>query len=102
MSSGLTQHFITSSSHRPVQIDRFVPPATHCPRRVTANFPRGKLDPMTATSLGFGLIGFGAWGRFHADAIAKTTGAELRAIAARSEASRADAKDAFPNAQVYP
>lgn len=56
---------------------------------------------MESTPLGFGLIGFGAWGRFHADAIAKTSGAALRAIAARSEASQAAAKDAFPNARVY-
>ena len=56
---------------------------------------------MANETLGFGLIGFGAWGRFHADAINKTAGASLKAIAARSEASRAAAKDAFPNAQVY-
>jgi myo-inositol 2-dehydrogenase/D-chiro-inositol 1-dehydrogenase len=56
---------------------------------------------MPATSIGFGLIGFGAWGRFHADSIAKTNGAALKAIAARSEASRAAAKDAFPQAQIY-
>jgi myo-inositol 2-dehydrogenase / D-chiro-inositol 1-dehydrogenase len=55
---------------------------------------------MTATSLGFGLIGFGAWGRFHADAIAKTRGAELRAIAARSDTRRRAAQDAFPHAQI--
>src|SRR3954452_23959537 len=56
---------------------------------------------MTTRALGFGLIGFGAWGRFHADAIAKTTGAELKAIAARSEASRRAAEEAFPHAKVY-
>src|SRR5437016_24235 len=56
---------------------------------------------MASTPLGFGLIGFGAWGRFHADAIAKTAGAELKAIAARSDASRNAAKEAFPRAQVY-
>jgi myo-inositol 2-dehydrogenase/D-chiro-inositol 1-dehydrogenase len=56
---------------------------------------------MTVTPLGFGLIGFGAWGRFHADAIAKTTGASLKAIAARSDASRNAARDAFPSAEVY-
>jgi myo-inositol 2-dehydrogenase/D-chiro-inositol 1-dehydrogenase len=56
---------------------------------------------MATTPLGFGLIGFGAWGRFHADAIARTTGAELKAIATRSEASRGAAKDTFPNAGVY-
>jgi myo-inositol 2-dehydrogenase/D-chiro-inositol 1-dehydrogenase len=56
---------------------------------------------MAIQTLGFGLIGFGAWGRFHADAINKTAGASLKAIAARSEASRAAAADAFPNAQIY-
>jgi myo-inositol 2-dehydrogenase / D-chiro-inositol 1-dehydrogenase len=56
---------------------------------------------MPSSPLSFGLIGFGAWGRFHADAIAKTSGAELKAIAARSEASRDAAKIAFPHAQVF-
>ncbi len=56
---------------------------------------------MSAPPLGFGLIGFGAWGRFHADAIAKTNGATLKAIAARSETSRSAAKEAFPRADIY-
>src|SRR5262245_66448256 len=56
---------------------------------------------MSNNPLRFGLIGFGAWGRFHAGAISKTAGAELKAIAARSDASRGAAKDTFPNAQVY-
>jgi myo-inositol 2-dehydrogenase/D-chiro-inositol 1-dehydrogenase len=56
---------------------------------------------MTATPLGFGLIGFGAWGRFHADAISKTSGATLKAIAARSDASRSASRDAFPKAEIY-
>ena len=55
---------------------------------------------MLDTPLGFGLIGFGAWGRFHADAIAKTRDAELRAIAVRSEASQQAAREAFPRAHV--
>lgn len=55
---------------------------------------------MAATSLGFGLIGFGAWGRCHADAIAKTRGASLTAIAAPSENSRRAAHDAFPQAHI--
>jgi myo-inositol 2-dehydrogenase/D-chiro-inositol 1-dehydrogenase len=46
-------------------------------------------------------MGFGAWGRFHADAIAKTKGANLSAIAARSDASRRAAHDAFPQARIY-
>jgi myo-inositol 2-dehydrogenase/D-chiro-inositol 1-dehydrogenase len=47
------------------------------------------------------MIGFGAWGRCHAEAIAKTSGAELSAIAVRSESSRAAAHEAHPQAQVY-
>src|SRR5689334_24953684 len=56
---------------------------------------------MTEKPLGFGLIGYCARGRFHADSIAKTKGASLNAIAARSDASQGAAKDAFPNAHVY-
>jgi predicted dehydrogenase/6-phosphogluconolactonase/glucosamine-6-phosphate isomerase/deaminase len=49
----------------------------------------------------FGLIGYGAWGRHHAAAIAKTPGAELLAIAAISEESRAAARKAHPHVAVY-
>ena len=56
---------------------------------------------MNSRPLQFGLIGFGAWGRCHAAAIAKTAGAELAAIAAPSESSRAAAREAFPDAQVF-
>src|ERR1700749_3463454 len=56
---------------------------------------------MTSGPLKFGLIGFGAWGRCHANAIAKTKDAELAAINAPSDASRAAAHEAFPNAQVF-
>lgn len=49
----------------------------------------------------FGLIGFGAWGGHHARAIAKTAGAELVAIAARSKTTCAAAREQFPNATVY-
>ncbi|HEX4413625.1 MAG TPA: Gfo/Idh/MocA family oxidoreductase [Lacipirellulaceae bacterium] len=55
---------------------------------------------MTSGLLKFGLIGFGAWGRCHANAIAKTKDAELAAISAPSEASRAAAHEAFPSAQI--
>ena len=48
----------------------------------------------------FGLIGFGAWGAFHARAIAKTAGAELAAIAARSAESQKAAREAHPNATI--
>ncbi|WP_417739069.1 Gfo/Idh/MocA family protein [Rosistilla oblonga] len=49
----------------------------------------------------FGLIGFGAWGQHHANAITVTDGAELVAIAARSDASVAAAKEKYPDAAVY-
>jgi myo-inositol 2-dehydrogenase/D-chiro-inositol 1-dehydrogenase len=48
----------------------------------------------------FGLIGFGAWGRCHAEAIAQTEGAELVAISARSERSCSAAREAFANVAV--
>ncbi len=48
----------------------------------------------------FGLIGFGAWGQHHADAITKSTGATLAAIATHSDASAARAREAYPDAQV--
>jgi myo-inositol 2-dehydrogenase/D-chiro-inositol 1-dehydrogenase len=49
----------------------------------------------------FGLIGYGAWGRHHARAIAATEGAELVAIAARSEPTRTTARTDHPAAHVY-
>jgi myo-inositol 2-dehydrogenase / D-chiro-inositol 1-dehydrogenase len=49
----------------------------------------------------FGLIGFGAWGSHHARAIAGTSGAELIAVAARSEESRAAAHALYPRATAY-
>jgi myo-inositol 2-dehydrogenase/D-chiro-inositol 1-dehydrogenase len=48
------------------------------------------------------LIGYGAWGRHHARAIASIPGAELRAICTRSDASAADARRDYPGAHVYP
>ncbi len=56
---------------------------------------------MVDAPLKFGLVGFGAWGGHHANAITVTEGAELVAIAARSEASAAAAKEAYPDADVY-
>jgi myo-inositol 2-dehydrogenase/D-chiro-inositol 1-dehydrogenase len=49
----------------------------------------------------FGLIGYGAWGSHHARAIAGTAGAELVAIAARSEKTCAAAAADHPTARVY-
>lgn len=48
----------------------------------------------------FGLIGYGAWGGHHAQAIAETDGAALVAIAAHSQSSLARARDDFPGASV--
>jgi len=55
---------------------------------------------MAALPVRFGLIGFGAWGRHHAAAIAGTPGAELVAISARSAASCEAAREAHPGAFV--
>lgn len=48
----------------------------------------------------FGLIGFGAWGSHHARAIVESPGAELVAIAGRSEQSQAAAREAHPRVRV--
>jgi len=56
---------------------------------------------MTQLTVRFGLVGYGAWGKFHADAIAKTEGAELRAISGRTEQTCEAAREAFPDADVY-
>ena len=48
----------------------------------------------------FGLVGYGLWGRHHGKAIAGTAGAELVAVAARSEASRTAAAQDHPGAGV--
>jgi myo-inositol 2-dehydrogenase / D-chiro-inositol 1-dehydrogenase len=49
----------------------------------------------------FGLIGFGAWGKFHAASIVKASGAELAAVAAASEPTAAAARAAYPQAAVH-
>lgn len=56
---------------------------------------------MENAQIRFGLIGFGAWGRCHAEAISKTAGAQLTAISARSQATCAAARQAYPQATVY-
>lgn len=48
-----------------------------------------------------GLIGYGAWGRHHARAIACAGGAELTAICARSHEAAAQARADHPRARVY-
>jgi myo-inositol 2-dehydrogenase/D-chiro-inositol 1-dehydrogenase len=49
----------------------------------------------------FGLIGYGAWGRHHAQAIARAPGARLTAIACRTGATAAVARGDFPDAVVH-
>jgi myo-inositol 2-dehydrogenase/D-chiro-inositol 1-dehydrogenase len=51
--------------------------------------------------LRFGLIGFGAWGRFHATSITKAPGARLAAIAARSEEAAEAARQSYPEASIH-
>lgn len=48
-----------------------------------------------------GLIGYGAWGRHHARAIAAVPEARLTAICARSDESAAAAKTDHPDAAIY-
>jgi len=45
-------------------------------------------------AVGFGLIGYGSWGRYHARSIVEGRGAELLAISARSAESCQDAREA--------
>jgi myo-inositol 2-dehydrogenase/D-chiro-inositol 1-dehydrogenase len=47
-----------------------------------------------------GLIGYGLWGKHHAEAIVNAPGAELAAIACASEQTAAVARTAFPNLPV--
>jgi myo-inositol 2-dehydrogenase/D-chiro-inositol 1-dehydrogenase len=49
----------------------------------------------------FGLIGFGAWGKYHAEAIRKAPGAELAAIACASEATAQAARESYPGAVIH-
>jgi myo-inositol 2-dehydrogenase/D-chiro-inositol 1-dehydrogenase len=49
----------------------------------------------------FGLIGYGAWGRHHADAIAAAPGARLAAIACATAATAAAARRDFPDVPVH-
>ncbi|MBX7206723.1 MAG: Gfo/Idh/MocA family oxidoreductase [Verrucomicrobiaceae bacterium] len=49
----------------------------------------------------FALAGFGAWGKLHAQSIAGNPEARLAAIAAPSEASRAEARKAHPDARIF-
>ena len=54
---------------------------------------------MTNSTVRFGLIGFGAWGKFHA--LAKTKGVELKAITGRTDTTCQAVRDAFPQVDVH-
>ncbi len=56
---------------------------------------------MSRPPVRFGLVGFGAWGQHHAQSIASNPDAQLAAIVAPSEASRAAAAQAHPTARVF-
>jgi len=49
----------------------------------------------------FALAGFGAWGQHHAKSIDDNPDAQLVAIAAPTEATRAEAASTYPNAHVF-
>ena len=48
-----------------------------------------------------GLIGYGAWGRHHARAIASVPTAELKAICSSSPQNAAEAHEQYPQATIY-
>src|SRR5687767_5409486 len=56
---------------------------------------------MSLPPVRFGLVGFGAWGQFHAQSIATNPQAELLAITAPSVASRDAAAKAYPRARRF-
>ena len=49
----------------------------------------------------FGLIGYGAWGKYHARAIEKAEGAQLAALCCKSEETAAVARADFPQLPVF-
>jgi myo-inositol 2-dehydrogenase/D-chiro-inositol 1-dehydrogenase len=55
---------------------------------------------MSEKKVRFGLVGFGLFGMHHAHAIANNPGAELVAIAAKSDESQSKAREMFPEASV--
>ena len=53
---------------------------------------------MSDSDLRFGIVGFGAWGNCHAEAISATEGAVVQAIAAKSESTCDAARRKYPQA----
>jgi myo-inositol 2-dehydrogenase/D-chiro-inositol 1-dehydrogenase len=56
---------------------------------------------MSLPPVRFALVGYGAWGAHHAQSIASNPDAQLVAIVAPSEGSRAAAAKAHPSAQIF-
>ena len=56
---------------------------------------------MSGKAVNFGLVGFGAWGKMHAQSIAMNPDAHLVGIVAPSEASREEARKLYPDAKVF-
>lgn len=57
--------------------------------------------PLREHKVRFGLVGYGAWGRHHAQVIAAHPEAELAGVVTPSEASRAEARARFPGVGVF-
>ena len=51
--------------------------------------------------MNFGLISYGAWGSYHAEAIAQDEGTEMMAIAFKSERTYQKARGDYPETAVY-
>jgi myo-inositol 2-dehydrogenase/D-chiro-inositol 1-dehydrogenase len=68
---------------------------------MTALALKPRSGEITMSNVRFGLVGYGAWGSHHARAIAATPGAELVAIATRSEATREKARTDHPSAHIH-
>ncbi|MFQ5974440.1 MAG: Gfo/Idh/MocA family protein [Alphaproteobacteria bacterium] len=54
-----------------------------------------------ADTIRFGLIGYGAWGRLHAQSITAAEGASLVAICCHNDESATAAKQDYPDATIY-
>src|SRR5206468_9364717 len=77
------------------------PQHEECGAPLSENRSATSLHPALGGSMRFGLIGFGAWGKFHAEAIRKAPRAELAAIACATEASAAAAREKYAAAAVH-
>ena len=66
-----------------------------------ARRPAGTWEESNVPIIRFGLIGYGAWGRHHAQAIAQTAGAALVAVAVRSAENQTAARAAHPQIDIH-